>query len=805
MAQHHRLPGRNPQRRLGRAPRRISVGAYLVAAFAVCLVAVGVFMGMVASSSFRRQQQKVAEELLAAARSDAEEVDSTAPEIVAILDGIALQPGIASLDPQECRSVLSGLASITSQGHLHLLDPDGTEVCSLRAPDVSSEPLDAGPWFDRVTAGDGPVDLGPGLDSLTGQASVMVAQPVPTSDGRSAVLVAVIYTATLTIDLPPGASPELALIELDPQRRLVMATSAGAPVDPGPLTEGSWLSRPLGDGAQTIEDLDGVTRIYREVTTPDAGWHVLAGMPREEALRAANAELRRGALLGLMVVLALAGLGTLLYRRLARPIRRLRWAIEAAGSDGTARAPVEGPAELAAVAEAFNVTIAERRKLELQLSHQALHDPLTGLANRALLADRMNLALARQRRSGGLVAVAFMDLDRFKLINDSYGHPAGDQLLVALARRLESVARSTDTVCRFGGDEFILLSEEHATETDVALIAERLIGCLAEPFTLDGADIHLSGSVGIALGRGSETADDLVRNADMAMYQAKARHPGGYAFYDEPLGEGALVRLETERELRRAVAQHQLRVHYQPKYALGTGRAVGVEALVRWQHPTRGLTGPGDFIPVAEETGLILPIGEWVLTEACRQAVTWREEHGLVLSVSVNLSAIQVSRSDLPGIVARAISESGVDPRQVCLEITEGILLIDTATVVQHLAEIRATGVRISIDDFGTGYSSLAYLRTLPIDELKIDRSFIAPLADEGSAAAIVDSIVTLGHALGLSVVAEGIETPEQLARLRQLGCDVGQGFHLGRPEPVRMVTRALLERHLVGAPSPVR
>jgi diguanylate cyclase (GGDEF)-like protein len=773
------------------------VAAYLVATFTVSLATLAIFMAMTTASSFQREKGRVSAELLAAAQSDADLADGTAPEVIEVLDGIATQPGIVSMDPGQCEPILSGLSVIAEQGHLHLLDPDGGEVCSLRAPSLPDHPIDKEAWFDEVRASGRPVDGGTGIDPLSGNPGVTVALPVTTPDGRVAVLVGILYTQTQAIELPPGASPETVMIELDPQRKIVLATSANAPVKPGPVPP-SWLSEPLRDGAQTVEDVDGVTRIYRQVTAAETGWHVLAGMPRGVALRGANAELRRSLVLALAVTLVVAGLGVLLYRRLARPVRLLRTAIEAASRDVAARAPVEGPAEIAAVAEAFNVTIAERRQLEIQLSHQALHDPLTGLPNRALLADRMQLALARQARSGGLVALAFMDLDRFKLVNDSYGHPAGDQLLVALARRLESAARATDTLCRFGGDEFVLLSEDQRSQDDVATVAQRLIDCLAQPFTLGGQDIHLSGSVGVAIGSGPETPDELVRNADMAMYQAKDRQRGGFAFYDEPLRTGAMSRLETERELRRAVNDHELRVHYQPKYSVATGTVVGVEALVRWQHPTRGLVGPGDFISVAEETGLIVPIGEWVLSEACRQAREWRDRNGLVLSVAVNLSARQVSRPDLPGIVARVVKGTGVDPAQVCLEITEGILLVDTAAVVHQLAEIRATGVRISIDDFGTGYSSLAYLRTLPIDELKIDRSFISPLDEDASAAAIVASVVTLGHALGLAVVAEGVETEEQLHALQRLGCDLAQGFYLARPQTAQALTPTLVDARRV-------
>jgi diguanylate cyclase (GGDEF)-like protein len=405
------------------------------------------------------------------------------------------------------------------------------------------------------------------------------------------------------------------------------------------------------------------------------------------------------------------------------------------------------------------------------------------------LADRLNLALARQARTGGTVVVAFMDLDRFKLINDSNGHPAGDAILVALARRLEGAMRSADTVARFGGDEFVIVSEGPHSDADVAAIAERLEATLADPFPLGDQEIHVSGSIGLAVGRDGESADELIRNADSAMYAAKEENRGSFAVYREPLHAGIVSRLEMERDLHRALDEGEFLLHYQPKCSLATAEVVGVEALVRWEHPMRGLVSPADFIPVCEETGLIVPIGEWVLFEAGRQARRWRDEHDLNVAVSVNLSARQLVRPDLTSVVARMLETTGADPADLCLEITEGTLLVDMNAAVRHLAELRSLGVRISMDDFGTGYSSLQYLRTLPLDELKIDRSFVTPVADDASAAAIVSSIISLGHALGLLVVAEGIETAAQLTTLRDLGCDLAQGFYLARPAPATKVT----------------
>ncbi|HVW32364.1 MAG TPA: EAL domain-containing protein, partial [Acidimicrobiia bacterium] len=658
-------------------------------------------------------------------------------------------------------------------------------------------------WFNSVRASHEPVNGGTGVDPLTGHPSVTVALPVDGPDGQVGVLAAVLYTDSTPLDLPAGAPEAMVLIEVSPDRSLVLGTSADAPVKAGPVTA-PWLSRPLPHGGQTLVDVDGVTRLYREVTAPGVGWHLLAGLPRSVALGPAERELHRNLWLALAVLLLVVGLGLNLQRSLARPARRLRAAIEAAGTDDGVRAPVEGPAEMAAVAEAFNATIARRRELEQELVHQALHDPLTGLPNRALLADRLNQAVARRARHGGAVLVAFMDLDRFKVINDSKGHPAGDALLVALARRLETTLRAGDTVARFGGDEFVVVSEGADGPGEAKAIAERLAAALKEPFAVAGEEIRITGSVGVAVGRGGESGDDLIRNADAAMYEAKERERGGWALYRDRIHSGVMSRLETECELHRALEQEAFQVHYQPKYSLASADVVGVEALVRWLHPTRGLVSPADFIPICEETGLILPLGDWVLGEAARQSQSWRVNDGLHIAVSVNLSARQLMQPDLTRRVEAVLTRTGLDPADLCLEITEGTLLVDMTAAVRHLTALRGLGVRVSIDDFGTGYSSLAYLRTLPLDELKIDRSFVTSVADDPAAAAIVASVVSLGHALGLVVVAEGAETAEQLAALRELGCDLAQGYHLGRPAPAGQLT-PLLRRSTAATWSPDR
>jgi diguanylate cyclase (GGDEF)-like protein/PAS domain S-box-containing protein len=431
--------------------------------------------------------------------------------------------------------------------------------------------------------------------------------------------------------------------------------------------------------------------------------------------------------------------------------------------------------------------VTERKRLAEQLAHQALHDPLTGLPNRTLFLDRVELALGRSRRSGAKVALLFVDLDRFKLINDSLGHAAGDELLVALAERFRKVMRPGDTIARFGGDEFTILCEDVDGDRDAVAIAQRMREAVEAPFTVEEREVYVTASVGIAVGHTDhDTPDSLINDADAAMYRAKELGKGRHEVFDARMQARAVVHLETEAELRRAIERGELRVFYQPQIDLETGAMVGAEALVRWQHPERGLLGPGDFVPLAEETGLIVQVGEVLLLEACSQASRWAAARpdSRPVTVAVNLSATQLAQPDLTAMVDKALTDAGIDPAMLCLEITESVLMSNAPSTITLLLALNGMGVRLAIDDFGTGYSSLGYLRRFPVHLLKIDRSFIGGLGRRADDSAIVAAIVSMGHALGLSVLAEGAETPEQLAELRDLGCDLGQGYLFARPGP---------------------
>jgi diguanylate cyclase (GGDEF)-like protein len=440
---------------------------------------------------------------------------------------------------------------------------------------------------------------------------------------------------------------------------------------------------------------------------------------------------------------------------------------------------------------------------QAELAHQALHDSLTGLPNRQLLGERLSQAL--EHHSG--VAVLFVDLDRFKNVNDSRGHAVGDVLLVAAAARLRNAVRVQDTVARFGGDEFVVICEDPNAAAVAETVAARISESFRDPFAIQGQEVFLSVSVGVAVAKPDDSSDRLLRDADSAMYRAKESGRSRCEFFDERMRIEAAARLAIESSLHRATERNELRLVYQPVLEVATGRLVGVEALIRWEHPLQGLVSPAEFIPHAEETGLIIPMGAWALHEALRQWSHWRRHTNGVpaLTMAVNLSARQLRDPNLVATVRDALFRYGVGPWELCLELTESSFMADIDRHEEILSELQALGVQLAIDDFGTGYSSLTYLQRFPVTIVKIDQSFVRGLGQEASDEAIVESVINLAHALGLRVVAEGVETPDQVAALHRMGCDVAQGYYLARPASADEIDDLVRLAVAAGTARPVR
>ncbi|MGK7924659.1 MAG: putative bifunctional diguanylate cyclase/phosphodiesterase [Spirulina sp.] len=430
--------------------------------------------------------------------------------------------------------------------------------------------------------------------------------------------------------------------------------------------------------------------------------------------------------------------------------------------------------------------ITDRKQVEEQLRHRAFYDALTELPNRVLFVERLERALLRSRKNPNYqFAVLFLDLDRSKIVNDSLGHLVGDKLLIAIARLLETLMTPRDMVARFGGDEFTILLEDIRSVRQVTRLAEDIGEALQSPFPLDGHEVFTTASIGIAFSSPEYwQPEELLRNADLAMYQAKAKGRARYEIFDRTLHETALQRLQVEQDLRRALLEEEFRVFYQPIINLRSGRLQGFEALIRWLHPQRGWISPDEFIPIAEETGLIVEIGEWVLREACRQRARWHTQfpRDRELSVSVNLSGQQLKDPEFLAKIDRILAETELNGNRLKLELTESMLMEDVDAIALRLSQLRMRAIQLSIDDFGTGYSSLSYLQRFPVNTLKIDRSFVCRMCDKSDNSKIVETILTLAHQLGMEAIAEGIETKEQLEQLHRLGCEAGQGYLFAPP-----------------------
>lgn len=759
--------------------RRWSVGAHLVVVVAVAaamiVVALGYGFSWGANQAESRALEQMASQSALAAAAITDAVDAGREQVA----GVAGQPGLAAvLDaPEGCSLVVSGSGAFP-EARMDILDADGTVVCSsLPALADPAAPLHhADPWVRNVSDSAGASIVWAATDAHTQGPAVVIAEPFGAGTG------APLGTVALFLDVPAVAAGLVAaqampsstsFVVVDRATGIVISASGSGAVDrvgrqvASARAAGEWVG------------VDGVRRVYASSDVPASDWRVYGGVEQAAVIADARGTVSRQGMIGAVALFALALAAWVLNRKVARPMRALTHAaIRAREGADDARVREEGTAELATLAREFNTMLDVRAGHEARLGHHATHDRLTGLPTSEVLRDRLDVALqaASAERS---VAVLCVGLSRLQMVHDTLGADGVDRALFGVAERLSAAVRDRGMVARAGAQDFLIVCEDLAAD-DAVLLAQRVHQEFAGP-TPGLAGVVLDAAVGVAVNVGAGNADRLLREADTAMAEARTRETS-WAVFDESMRARATRHLQTVHDLRAAVEQDQFEVHYQPLVNTMSGKIVGAEALVRWQHPTRGLVAPVEFIPLAEETGQVAAIGQIVLRRACAQAVVWAA-NGHPLRVSVNVAPDQLQDARFTDMVGRALADTGLAPDRLCLEITETALVRRASRAASTLTALRTLGVQIAIDDFGTGYSSLAYLRDLPVDELKIDRAFITRIERDHRDTHVVAAVVGMAKALDLIVVAEGVENSDQLSVLTGLGCTYAQGYLFARPQ----------------------
>lgn len=758
-----------------------TVRAYLVACVVVAFVILIVLELVLGINSMNTATHRARSRAAFEASLASTQVQGSIQQAEAALIGVAasLDAATVKANASSCGLSFAGIG-VFSSGHIDIVLPDGTVPCSS----VSSRGAPAGarqphaPWLaPGATPPAGPAVTGVFDDGLGGGRSVAVVVPLGdprTHQGVIAMVVALAPMATgLAADL--GGPDHFAF---------AVTTSGGEVVS----SSGSATSAMPVTGARS-------GWIQSSQVVPSLNLTIVAGRRSAAALASTRSLLARESLVAAIALLVVLALLALVNRRIASPLRRLSHAVAKAAREVRPQpVAVAGPEELRQVAGQFNDMIAARVSFEDQLSHDALHDPLTGMPNRVLLLDRLAVACERVAGEGATAAVLAIGVDRFELVNTSLGYRVGDEALMALAGRLESALRPRQTLARLGGGEFAIALPD-VVDRDAALAeAAAVLRVIAQPIEAAGTMLALTGSIGVALAEGDVSAEDLLRNATTAMHSAKEHGGARYQLFEASLRVRANTRLRLENDLSRALDRGELFVEYQPVVNLPSGRITGAEALVRWRHPVHGVVPPVTFVPLAEETGVIEQIGQFVLRSACEQAMAWRSQ-GYRMRVSVNVSGRQLQNGTFADHVTGVLAGTGLPPDQLCLELTESTLMEDVLRISNVLHALKGHGVSVSVDDFGTGYSSLSYLQRFPVDELKIDRSFVSGLGQTDDRN-LVAAVIGIAHALELRIVAEGVETEAQATQLITLGCRSAQGYLYGKPQSPTALSSALPRQH---------
>ena len=709
-----------------------------------------------------------------------------------MIQRIAQRPLVRAVDPQHCDPILADLHDLNPRfANIGVINTAGKVICSA-VPQLGGKPASVAhtEWFQRAMSENRLVLGKPFVGPITGKWVSVLAFPLHDKHGAIKGLLALpIDLASFTPVARNATLPAGTMIGIMDSAGTVITRSldpekwVGKNIRGTPIVE-TILARKIGEVEST--GVDHVNRLYGFTTIPGTDWFAVAGIPRDALYFGISGYALRNFSIGLTMLLAISALAYFFSRRIERPIRAISDAAKAiAQGELDTRVVVAGPEEIADVAEQFNAMLDVRTEAVERLSYLAQYDVLTSLPNRNLFRDRLEQAMGRAKRNETLLGLMFIDLDRFKEINDTLGHSVGDRVLQAVAERLRHFLRDVDTIARLGGDEFTVVLEGVHVASQITAAAQKIRDALSQPLLVDDREIFVSASIGICVYPSDvEEIDELLKCADIAMYQAKQHGGNAHHFFVAEMNIHTSERLELESRLRHALDRKQFTLHYQPQVDIRSGRIIGAEALIRWDDEKLGIITPTHFIPLAEATGLIIPISEWVLHTACAQNKAWQDAGCAPISVAVNFSPRQFRQANLLETITQALTDTGLNPRFLELEITESTIMYQAEKTIVTLEKLHKMGVRLSVDDFGTGYSSLSYLKRFPVHKLKIDQSFVRDINIDPDDAAIVTAVIAMAHSLNVLTIAEGVETEGQLAFLDSLQCGEYQGYYFAKPMP---------------------